>query len=137
MSRKKKEIRATTTISLDIPSEYFDPQNPSREDLRTQSTTIGYLLDFLYNKGITEEMYHSVTLTIGTERFGSCPHLKIEYQKSLSPQEIAELELKAQEEEVRKSKESAERKIKKEEKKKKKEEIVSKLSKEEKEILGL
>jgi hypothetical protein len=137
MSRKKKPLSTVVPIRLEIPSEDFDPENPQRADLRTEYITIENLINFLDKKGITKEMYGSVTLTIGTERFGEHSHLLIEYDKTLSPEEIKELEKREEEEEERKLKESAERKRKLAEKKKKKEAVISKLSKEEKELLGI
>jgi hypothetical protein len=87
MSRKKKPLSTVVPIRLEIPSEDFDPENPQRADLRTEYITIENLINFLDKKGITKEMYGSVTLTIGTERFGEHSHLLIEYDKTLSPEE--------------------------------------------------
>lgn len=137
MSRKKKQIPSHYRVELEIPSVYFDPQNPDRSDLITDHMTIAHLMKFLSDKGITQDMYETTDISIATERFGSCPHFILTYSKQRTPEEIKELEKKAEEEEERKLKESAERKKKLAEKKKKKEAVISKLSKEEKELLGI
>ena len=123
MSRKKKQVPNYENITLEIPNENFDPVNPVRSDLITDYMTIQYFMDYLASKGITKEMFSTTKISIATERFGNYPHFILSYQKQRSPEEIKELEKKAEEEEARKIKESLERKKRSIEKKKKKEEL--------------